>query len=109
METYSDYDKVVSEDQKVTIAAFFLAIAKEYPILQQHPQRVWALGKARAQIWMGSEIPEERQVGILITSAGEVYPEVTKRLCSVILNRGSETGRDLGPKWAPYLELVSNG
>jgi len=110
MEAYSDYDKIVSDDQKVAIAAYFIAIAKEYPILKGYPQRVWAVGKARAEIWMSSDIPEERALGVLIVSAVEVYPEVTKRLCEVILNGTAETkGRDLGPKWAPYLELVSNG
>ena len=107
MSEFSDYDKVVSEDQKAAIAAYFLAIAKEFPILEGHPQRVWALGKARASIWLHSDIPEQVQVGVLITSAVEVYPEITRSFCDLIMRRADREPRELSQKWQPYLELVN--
>ena len=99
-----DFQSVVSDDQRTMIAAYFLAIAKEFKILRDHPSRVWALGKARASLWLHSETPEEVQIGILITSAVEVFPEATKRICEALLTRGEGLPPELEGKWGCYLE-----
>jgi len=86
------------------ITAYFLAIAKEFKILRDHPSRVWALGKARASLWLHSETPEEVQIGILITSAVEVFPEATKRICEALLKGGKGMPPELEGKWRPYVD-----
>ena len=106
---FDDYDAVVSEEQKIKISAFFLSMAKEFPILRDHPQRIWAVGKARAAQFLHSEEPTSREMGILLTTAIEVYPEVTKRLCELITRGSSSKGRELSPKWQAELELVEGG
>jgi len=99
-----DFQSVVSDDQRTMIAAYFLAIAKEFKILREHPSRVWALGKARASMWLHSETPEEVQIGILITSAVEVFPEATKRICEALLKGGKGMPPELEGKWRPYVD-----
>ena len=106
---FDDYDAVVSDDQKTKIAAFFLSMAKEFPILRDHPQRIWAVGKARAAQWVHSDEPTARELGILLTAAIEVYPEVTKRLCELITRGSRRERRELSPKWQAELELVEGG
>ena len=106
---FDDYDEVVSDDQKTKIAAFFLSMAKEFPILRDHPQRIWAVGKARAAQWVHHEEPTARELGILLTTAIEVYPEVTKRLCELITRKNDQQGRELPPRWQAELELVEGG
>jgi hypothetical protein len=106
MDPIADFQSVVSIEQRTTIAAYFLAIAQEFKILRGHPLRVWAIGKARAGMWIHSEIPEQIHLGILITSAVEVYPEGTKRICEVLLGKRKAAPMDLSGKWAPYLEAA---
>ena len=107
-EERQDYNAVVNENQRAMIAAYFLALANEFKILRDHPHRVWALGKARASMWIHSEIPEEVQLGVLITAAVEVYPAQTKRICEAILGKRPLEPRELGAKWAPYLKVAGD-
>ena len=106
---FDDYDAVVSEEQKIKIAAFFLAVANEYPILRDYPNRVWAVGKVRAEQCLHSNEPTARELGILMTTAIEVYPDITKSLCEVITRRETGQDRELSPKWQAELELVKGG
>ena len=99
-----DWSSTVNEHQRAQVAAFYMALIKEYPILKGYRQRVWALGKARAEQWIHSTIPEQVQLGILVTCAVEVYPEATKRIVRALMGDSVVNPVELGGKWAALLD-----
>ncbi|WP_348700996.1 hypothetical protein [uncultured Limnobacter sp.] len=99
-----DWNTVVSEHQRTQVVAFYMALIKEFPILKGYSSRVWALGKARAEQWIHSTIPEQAQLGILVTCAVEVYPEETRRIVSALMGDSVINPIELGCKWAAVVD-----
>ena len=102
-----DWNTVVSDHQRAQFAAFYLALAKEFKLLDGHSQRLWALGKARAAQWVYSDSPEQVQLGILVTAAVEVFPEETKRIVQALTGDKTATPIDLGGKWLAVLNATN--
>ena len=99
-----DWNTVVSPQQKAQFTAFYMALIREFPILSGYSHRVWALGKARAAQWIHSTIPEQVQLGIVVSSAVEVYPEATKRIVRALMGESIVQPIELGAKWQAVID-----